>query len=119
MNSKMNLKTIIQYGILPTICRQCDMHCGINVQIENGKIIKISGLKSHPQNQGRLCPKGPAAIDMVYHPERLLKPLKKDDDGSFHEIPLSRAMDEIAAKLIELKERHGARTVSCWQGEAP
>ncbi|HEC62511.1 MAG TPA: hypothetical protein ENI27_09720 [bacterium] len=118
MNSKMNLKTIIQSGILPTICRQCDMHCGINVEIENGKIVKISGLKSHPQNQGRLCPKAPAAMDMVYHPERLLKPLKKDEDGSFHEIPLSQAMDEIAAKLIELKERHGARTVSCWQGEA-
>ncbi len=111
-------KTTIDTGILPTICRQCDMHCGINVHIENGKLVKISGLKEHPQNKGRLCPKGPAAIETVYHPDRVVKPLKRAEDGSFREIPLVRAMDEIAARLVSIKELHGAETVSCWQGEA-
>ena len=58
-------KTTIDTGVLPTICRQCDMHCGINVHIENGKLVRISGLKVHPQNKGQLCPKGPAAVETV------------------------------------------------------
>jgi formate dehydrogenase (coenzyme F420) alpha subunit len=111
-------KTILEDGTVASICRQCDMHCGIEVHIEAGKIRKISGLKTHPQNEGRLCPKGPAAVEMVYHPERLQKPLKRMGDGSFKEISLDQAMDEIAAKLIDTKKRYGARAVACWQGEA-
>ncbi|MBA7644347.1 Acetylene hydratase [subsurface metagenome] len=59
-----------------------------------------------------------AAIETVYHEERLLKPLKKRRDGSFEEIPLDQAMDEITARLLEIKEKHGARAVGCWHGEA-
>jgi len=114
----VNAKTVVKTGTLPTICRQCDMHCGIKVHIKNGKLIKISGLDSHPENRGSVCPKGLAAIDTVYHEERLLKPLKKRPDGSFEEIPLGQAMTEIATKLLEIKEKHGARAVGCWQGEA-
>jgi anaerobic selenocysteine-containing dehydrogenase len=94
------------------------MHCGINVSIEKGKIIKITGLETHPQNRGKLCPKGLAAIDTVYHPERLLKPLKKTASGSFIEITLDQAMEEIASRIVEIKDKYGARSVACWQGEA-
>ena len=75
-------------------------------------------MKAHPQNIGRLCPKGPAAVDTVYHPERLLKPLKKDASGSFREISLEQAMAEIAGKLTAIGERHGVRSIAAWHGEA-
>ena len=114
----MDAKTAVKKGVLPTICRQCDMRCGIRVHIKNGKLTKISGLDSHPQNRGRVCPKGLAAVDTVYHEERLLRPLKKGPDGSFEEISLDRAMAEITSRLLEIKEKHGARAVGCWQGEA-
>jgi anaerobic selenocysteine-containing dehydrogenase len=94
------------------------MRCGINVLIENGRIVKISGMKAHPQNKGRICPKGVVAPDTVYHPERLLKPLKKSADGSFVEIPLGQAMDEIVERLEAIKKRYGARSIACWHGEA-
>lgn len=111
-------KTVIENGVLPTICRQCDMHCGIDAHFEDGKITKITSLKTHIQNRGRLCPKGSAAVETVYHPDRLLKPLKRGKDGRYREITLEQAMEEIAAKLLEIREKHGARAVSCWQGEA-
>jgi len=94
------------------------MLCGINALVEEGRIVKITGMKTHPQNNGRLCPKGVAVTDMVYHPERLLKPLKKTADGSFVEIPLEQAMEEIAEKLTAIKDRYGARSIGCWQGDA-
>jgi len=94
------------------------MRCGIEVGIKRGRISKITGMKSHPQNRGRLCPKGPAALDTVYHPERLLKPLKKDSSGSFREISLEQAMTEIAERLSAIGERHGRRSIASWHGEA-
>jgi len=109
---------VIDNGTLPTICRQCDMRCGIEVGIEHSRISRITGMKIHPQNRGRLCPKGPAAIDTVYHPERLLKPLKKTGSGSFQEISLEQAMGEIAEKLAAIGERHGKRSIAAWHGEA-
>ncbi|MBA7483639.1 Acetylene hydratase [subsurface metagenome] len=111
-------RTVIDNGTIPTICRQCDMRCGIQVAAGNGRITKITGMKAHPQNRGRLCPKGPAAIDTVYHPERLLKPLKKNRSGSFQEIPLEQAMEEIAARMGAIGEKYGRRSIAAWHGEA-
>jgi anaerobic selenocysteine-containing dehydrogenase len=100
-----------------TLCRMCDDRCAINVYLEDGKIVDIDGYKDHPWNRGRLCVKARAAVDMVYHPERLLKPLKKTKKG-FEEIPLEQALDEIAERLSTVKEKYGARSVSIWKGEA-
>ena len=54
---------------------------------------------------------------MVYHPDRILTPLKRTADG-FEEISLGQALDEIAARVAEVIERHGARAVGVWKGEA-
>ena len=111
-------ETVIRNGSIPTICRQCDMRCGIRVAVKEGRITGISGLKAHPQNRGRLCPKGPAAIDTVYHPERLLTPLKKDRSGALREISMEQAMEEISEKLGAIAEIHGKRSIAAWHGEA-
>jgi anaerobic selenocysteine-containing dehydrogenase len=94
------------------------MRCGIEVRVEGGRIARIGGMKAHPQNRGRLCPKGPAAVDTVYHPDRLLKPLRRTRSGSFEEISLEQAMAEIAEKLALISHKHGARAVAAWHGEA-
>ena len=114
----MNAKTVIRNGVVQTLCRQCEQHCGINVHIESSRLNKISGFKPHPINKGWTCPKGRAAIDIVYHPDRLIKPLKKISNGDFIEIPLSQALDEIADKLQELRDKYGARSIAVWTGEA-
>ena len=113
-----NSSIILDRGTVPTICRQCDMRCGVNIHVENGKITRITGMKSHPQNMGFICPKGRAAIDTVYHKDRLLTPLKRLPNGSFKEIPLDNAMDEIAEKIIAIKAKYGARSIGIWKGEA-
>ena len=113
-----NGSTIIKNGIIPTICRQCDMRCGINIHLENGKISKITGLKTHPQNAGFVCPKGKAIIDTVYNKERLFKPLKRNADGSYKEISYENALDEISEKMLEIKNKYGTRSIGVWKGEA-
>jgi anaerobic selenocysteine-containing dehydrogenase len=56
---------------IATDCTICYHSCGTEVLVEEGRIKKIRGLKEHPLNKGRLCPKGARAIEMVYHPDRL------------------------------------------------
>lgn len=111
-------ETSIKNGTIKTVCRQCDMHCGIIAEIVEGRIVKIRGNPEHPINRGRLCPKGPAAIDTVYHRDRLLKPLKKNNRGGFDEIPLATAMAEISERLFRVADTYGKPAVGAWQGEA-
>ncbi|WFD10617.1 molybdopterin-containing oxidoreductase family protein [Tepidibacter hydrothermalis] len=100
-----------------TLCRMCDDHCGINVYVEDGKVVDIDGNKDHVWNKGRLCIKGRAGVDLNNAPDRIRKPLKKTENG-WEEISLEQALDEIAAKTKEIQSKYGKRTMSVWKGEA-
>ena len=100
-----------------SLCRMCDDHCGINVYVENGRIVDIDGLPEHPWNHGRLCVKGRLGVDFVNAPDRILKPLKRSGAG-WEEIPLTQALDEIAERIRAIQTKYGDRAMSVWKGEA-
>jgi anaerobic selenocysteine-containing dehydrogenase len=113
----MKVRPVLQTGSVTTLCRMCDTRCAINVHLKDGVIVDITPFESHPVNQGRMCPRGGAAVDMFYHRLRILKPLKKKADGSFVEISYEKALDEIASRVQAIKNEHGARSVGVWKGE--
>lgn len=88
-----------------TGCALCYHSCGMEVTVDNGKAIQVEGQKDHPLNKGYLCPKGRAAIEHLYHPDRLKYPLKKVK-GSWERVSWDQALTEIAGKLGELSERY-------------
>lgn len=100
-----------------SLCRMCDNRCGINVFVENGTIVEITGLKEHAWNHGRLCVKGRLGVDLVNAPDRILTPLKRTDSG-WQEISLAQAYDEIAEKIKTIQSRWGERAMGVWKGEA-
>lgn len=106
-----------QKEVMNTLCRMCDDHCAIDVYMEDGTIVDIQGHENHPWNQGRTCTKARAAIDMVYHPDRLKKPLKRTAEG-WQEIELETALDEIAEKIKKIQAEYGDRSMTVWKGEA-
>lgn len=114
----MTATTLIRDGVVSTLCRLCETRCGIEVHIAGGVIREITPSPDNPINQGRMCPRGNAAVDIFYHPERLLTPLKRRADGSFQPISRGQALDEIAARLGAIRKTHGARAVGVWKGEA-
>src|SRR3990170_4781094 len=67
--------------VILTDCTLCYHSCGTKVTVENGKAVKIEGLESHPLNKGKLCPKGEAALDNIYDPQRLKYPMKRVNGG--------------------------------------
>ena len=98
-----------------TDCTLCYHSCGTVVTVEDGKAIEVKGLKSHPLNQGMLCPKGRAALENVYDPDRLKYPLKKIK-GSFERIAWDQALTEIAEKLLALKKEFGPALLGVFSG---
>jgi anaerobic selenocysteine-containing dehydrogenase len=114
----MNVNTAIKNGSIQTLCRQCGIRCGMNVHIRDGAIVDFSDPGEHPENQGVICVKGQAAKELFYHEDRLLSPLKKKTDGSFMEISREQAFDEIAEKILHIRQKYGARSMGVWKGEA-
>ena len=58
----MNVRSSIQNGVVPTLCRMCDTRCAINVHLKEGVISDITPFEGHPVNQGRMCPRATAAM---------------------------------------------------------
>jgi anaerobic selenocysteine-containing dehydrogenase len=98
-----------------TDCTLCYHSCGARVTVKDGRAVKIRGLESHPLNRGRLCPKGANALDVIYSPDRLKQPLKRMN-GGFEAITWDQALDEIAEKLNNLKEKYGPQILGIFCG---
>ncbi len=98
-----------------TDCTLCYHSCGCEITVRDGKAIGVAGQKSHPLNHGELCPKGKAMLASIYSPNRLKSPLKRVGD-EFVEISWEQALEEIAAKLNQLKKDFGAETLGVFSG---
>jgi len=94
----------------------CDDRCAMHVTLLNGRVSDITGIKGHPWNNGKLCVKGKSARDLVYAPDRILKPLKRTGK-TWEEIPLETALDEIADRMAVIAKHFGPRSLAVWKGE--
>ena len=114
----MRTVTSIENGSVKTLCRMCGNHCSIQVHIRQGHLHKITPADGNPVNRGRICPRGASALDIFYHPNRIIEPLKRGSDGTFSPISRDQALDEIAQKMMDIKSLQGARSIGIWKGEA-
>jgi anaerobic selenocysteine-containing dehydrogenase len=99
----------------------CGTHggCGAKVYVKNGKVTKIEGDENHPWNQGRLCAKGLAVCQYMYHPDRVTHPLKRvgeRGEGKWGRISWDEAYDICERKLKEIRDKYGAESVLFAQG---
>lgn len=90
-----------------TTCPYCGVGCQIELSIQDGKIVRSEGVESVLPNDGRLCVKGRFGYDYVHSPERLTTPLIKKN-GKFVEANWDEALDLIAYKFSEIKEKYGS-----------
>ena len=96
-----------QKQLVPTVCPYCGCDCGLYVAIEDGIAKNIEYMQEHPVCRGALCPKGNAALEVVYHPERLRYPLKREN-GNWRRISWSEALELVTTQLREVADVHGA-----------
>lgn len=92
---------------VPSVCQLCPARCGILGFVEGERLVKIEGNPRHPNNRGRICAKGIAAVNILYDPERLLHPMKRvgaRGEGRWKRISWEEAYDEIAGRLKDLRD---------------
>ncbi len=92
------------------VCPYCGVGCVFDVHIEDGHAKRLEYALDHPMSQGALCPKGNAALDIVYHTERLRHPLARRD-GKLERIGWDEAIELLASKLLGIRAEHGADAV--------
>jgi len=93
-----------RFRVVPTICFNCESACGLLgfVDKATGETVKFEGNPVHPGSRGRTCAKGPATINQVRDPERILTPLRRSGprgSGSFVPATWDQALDEIGGRI--------------------
>lgn len=101
--------------LVKTSCSACLTRCGLNIFVEDGKVVRVEGMPEHPLSHGYICPKGKALTEMIYHPERLKYPLKKEND-TWKRISWEEALDIIAKNLQTIKDDYGPESLSAYVG---
>jgi anaerobic selenocysteine-containing dehydrogenase len=93
-----------RYMLVPTTCFNCESACGLLAYVdkETGQIRKFEGNPEHPGSRGRNCAKGPATLNQLQDPHRILYPLKRSaarGEGKWQRISWDEALDDIAARI--------------------
>src|SRR5688500_10614408 len=115
----------------PSVCPLCPSGCGLTVRVmeagadvvRNGQAVvlqlyaakKLEGSPAYPINQGGLCARGQAAIQITYHPDRITQPLKRSGergDGKYEAIAWDDAIAELVSKLDEIEGAGAGRALA-------
>jgi len=115
----------------PSLCTMCSAGCGLIVRVMEGEAEvvrngqtglmqmglakKLEGNPNHPVNAGKLCARGQAGLQVVYHPDRLTGPLKRTGtrgSGQFQPVTWDVAMAELTGRLSDLHSSGDAASLA-------
>ncbi len=88
-----------------TSCRECPAGCAMVVRNRESRVVKCEGNPLHPVNRGRLCPRGQAALQGLYDPDRIKGPLTRDRAGSLVGTSWEDALKAVGAALAGARGR--------------
>ncbi len=93
-----------RFMLVPTTCFNCEAACGLLAYVdrENGEVRKFEGNPEHPGSRGRNCAKGPATLNQVTDPDRILYPLKRAGargSGRWTQVSWDEVLDDLAARI--------------------
>ncbi len=97
-------KVAHHYALIPTTCFNCESACGLLAWVDRHdlSVAKVEGNPAHPGSRGRNCAKGPATINQVNDPERVLYPLRRAGargEGRWERVSWDKALDDIAGRI--------------------
>jgi menaquinone reductase, molybdopterin-binding-like subunit len=115
------LLTAAEQKIVPGVCQLCASGCGTLARVANGRVVKLEGNPMHPINLGALCPKGQAAPELLYNPDRLAGPVRRvgaRGGGQWEAITWEEAITLVAEKLDELRAAGRPEQAALMMGQA-
>jgi menaquinone reductase, molybdopterin-binding-like subunit len=115
----------------PSVCPLCAAGCGVTARVMDGDaevfrkgqpgitrmglVKKLEGDPEHPLSQGKLCVRGQAAVQVTYHPDRLVAPMRRSGErgsGEFAEISWDEALKELVDRLDTVMAGPGAAQIA-------
>ena len=96
-----------------TTCSYCGTGCNFDLNVRDGKVVKVTSAYDAPVNHGNLCIKGRYGYDFIHSKDRIKTPLIKKR-GKFQEATWDEALDLIAKKFKSLMKKHGNETVGAF-----
>ena len=94
-------------------CRYCGTGCGVEVGLDNGRIMAVRGDEANPVNRGILCVKGYHLPSMLYGEDRLEYPMLRNANGrGWSRISWDEALELIASKYQEALDQSGPESVA-------
>ena len=115
----------------PSVCTLCSAGCGLQVRVMQGEAEvvrrgqqglikmglakKLEGNPQHPVNRGKLCARGQAGLQVLYHPDRITHPIKRTGargSGEFQEISWDDAIKELTAHLTALQASNATNSLA-------
>lgn len=110
-------------SIVQSICTYCGVGCTIDLNVKDGKVIRVTSTPEGAVNGMRLCVKGRYGYDFVHHNDRLSKPMVRDyllngtprpkgaDRGKWVEVDWDTALTITARKISDIRDSFGADSI--------
>ncbi len=114
------IQTSANEVIVPGVCLLCPGGCGTLARVSGGHVVKMEGNPMHPLNLGTLCPKGQAAPELLYNPDRVSGPMQRDGErgsGKWKPISWDAAIQLTAQKINALRSAGHPERVALMYGE--
>jgi sulfite reductase (NADPH) flavoprotein alpha-component len=98
-----------------SVCPYCGVGCGLVMEVAEGRVVKLSGDKTHPANFGRLCTKGSTSAQAINAPGRMDRAYMRQRDGADH-VPVATdvAITETARRLRAILDRDGPDAIALY-----
>jgi anaerobic selenocysteine-containing dehydrogenase len=109
----------VEERVVRSACRMCHGVCQVLVHLEGDRVVKVTGDPKSLTSRGYICSKGRAAPELLYHPDRVLHPLRrtgKKKENHWERVSWEEALDEVAQRLGAIKEESGSEYVGLAQG---
>ena len=102
-----------------SVCRICHGGCGALLFVKDNRLVRVKPDKDSPFSNGQMCIKGLATAEMMYHPNRIIHPLKRmgtRGGKQWKKISWETAFTEIAEKIKKIKNESGPEAIAIGQG---
>ncbi|MDE3188701.1 MAG: molybdopterin oxidoreductase family protein [Acidobacteriota bacterium] len=93
--------------LVKTHCCFCGQQCGIQLRVNNNKVVGFEPWETFPFNKGKLCPKGVKRYMQDEHPDRLKMPLQRIEGRGFEPLAWEPAMQRVVSEIRRIQERYG------------
>ncbi|MDX1433691.1 MAG: molybdopterin-dependent oxidoreductase, partial [Gammaproteobacteria bacterium] len=105
--------------VVPGACNICFNGCPVKYHLKDGRVVAITGNDEDPVFRGRVCPKSQMLLQLYNHRGRITRALRRVGPrgaGHFEPVTWDEALDEIAARLVRMRERHGPESLAVFSG---